>query len=108
MQTILHVSCSGVGSLRDQIATDQSHLAAFGLRLTSYKRGRAHGWAKLHSTLEDRAGAINIRWDGTAGLLICRVVTRGGDPAQVTGDLTAYLVSRHRKRIQALTIVPEV
>ena len=68
--------------------------------------GRQRGWTKLHSSREGAYGAINIQWDTAARVLICRVVTRGEYPALITGDFVAYLVSRHRRRIQTINVFP--
>jgi len=106
MQTVLCVSCGGSGSLRDKIGDDAKHLAEFGLVVVEERRkGRAPGWSKIKSTRPDRHGAINVRWQAAANLLLCRIVTRGGDPALLAGDLTAYLLNRYRKRIQVMTVV---
>jgi len=106
MQTVLCVSCSGSGSLRDKIGNDAKHLEAFGLVVVEERRkGRAPGWSKIKSTRSDRHGAINVRWQAAANLLLCRIVTRGGDPALLAGDFTAYLIRWHRRRIQVVTTV---
>ena len=68
------------------------------------RKGRSPGWSKLKSTRSDRDGAVNVRWQKNANLLLCRIVTRGkGDPSLLAGDLTAYLLKRHRRRIQVIT-----
>jgi hypothetical protein len=105
MQTILCVSCRGSGSVRDAIGDDDRRLAEFGLVVAEERRaGRAPGWSKLRSTRPDRDGAVNVRWQGNANLLVCRIVTRGkGDPSLLAGDLTAYLLRWHRRRIQVIT-----
>lgn len=107
MQTIISVSCSDGQSLRDKIGDDTKWLERFGLAVVrELKRGRAPGWTKLKSTRPDRDGAINVRWQASARQLVCRIVTRGkGDPSLIAGDLVAYLLRRHRKRIQVMTVV---
>lgn len=100
MQTILAVACKGSGSLREAMGNDARRLDEFGLVvMAEFKKGRAPGWSKLRSTRPDRDGAINVRWQKNANLLLCRIVTRGkGDPSLLAGDLTAYLLRRHRRR----------
>jgi hypothetical protein len=81
-------------------------LDEFGLYVAKEKKkGRRHGWSKLHSNLEGRHGAINFEWNAATRMLICRVVTRGGGkPHSIIGDLVDYLMSRCRKRIQLITV----
>ncbi len=111
MQVLVQVVCTpskgSRGSLRDAIAKDRQ-LAKSNLQVSEQKRpGRAHGWAKVHSTLPDRHGAINIEWDADTSVLVCRVVTRGkGQPNLIIGDFVDYLLRRHRRRIQAVNIIP--
>lgn len=107
MQTLVQVVCTRGTSLRDRITKDKK-LADFGLTTTKARQpGRQHGWAKLRSTEPDRFGALNIEWDGDAGILLCRVVNRGaGRPDRVLGDFVDYLFSRHRSRIEAVNIIP--
>lgn len=106
MQTILHASCFAGESIRDAIGRD-AKLGSYRLRIESRKRqGRRSGWTKIKSTA-GHDGAINVNWDAKSRLLICRVVTRGGNPAPITGEFTAYLIARFRRRIQAITIVTE-
>ena len=107
MQTVIHVVCTPGVSLRDRIGGDERRLTKFGLVLSEQKRmSRQQGWSKLHSTRPGQGGAINIHWDRAATALVCRVVTRTEDPGPITGDLVGYLLTRFRRRIQALTIVP--
>ena len=107
MQTLIHVVCTPGMSLRDRIGRDAKRLAAFGLQVSEQKRmSRSHGWSKLHSVRPERDGAINVHWDRAATALVCRIVTRTGDPGPITGDLVGYLMTRFRNRIEALTIVP--
>lgn len=107
MQTLIHVVCTPGVSLRDRMGRDRKRLAAFGLQLSEQKRmSRRHGWSKLHGTKPEHGGAINVHWDRAATALVCRVVTRTGDPGPITGDFVGYLMTRFRERIQTLTIVP--
>jgi hypothetical protein len=107
MQTLLQVVCSRGTSLRDAIVND-AKLGEFGL-VTEKKQqpGRPHGWAKIRSTEPGRQGALNLEWDADTGILLCRIVNRGaGRPNQVLGDFVAYLFQRHRRRIEAVNIIP--
>jgi hypothetical protein len=107
VQILVQVVCTKGSSLRRRIATD-AKLADFNLEVSEQKRsGRPHGWAKVHSTVEDRHGAINIEWDADTCVLICRVVTRGkGKPNLIIGDFVDYLLRRFTSRIQAINIIP--
>jgi hypothetical protein len=107
MQLIVQVICSRGKSLRDTIAKD-GRLEDDSLEVTEQKRsGRRHGWTKVHSTLPNRHGAINVEWDADTNILVCRVVTRGrGKPNLIVGDFVGYLLRRYRGRIQAINIIP--
>ena len=107
MQVLVQVVCSRGPSLRQAIAADEK-LSTFDLCVTEQKRpGRSHGWAKVHSSLEDRRGAINIEWDAKTQVLLCRVVTRGsGKPNLIIGDFVDYLLRRFARRIEAINIIP--
>jgi hypothetical protein len=107
MQTIVQLICSRGPSLRDLVVND-SKLAEFGLAVRErLNPRRRHGWAKIRSTRDGRSGAVNIEWDGDARILLCRVVNRRrGRPELILGDLVAYLVRRHRRRITALNVIP--
>jgi len=107
MQTLIQVVCTKGPSLRQKIAND-SKLADFGLEtLKEHQPGRAHGWAKVRSTEPDRQGALNIQWHGETNILLCRIVNKGaGRPHRVLGDFVDYLFKRHRKRIEAVNIIP--
>ena len=106
MQTVIHVFCKAGVSLRDKIAKDDARLDKRGLYVESQKTiARSQGWSKIKSH-EGSHGAINIEWDGDTCCLVCRVVTRGGDPAAIVGDFVDYLLSRHFARIRMLTLVP--
>ena len=85
MQILIQIACSSGNSLRDAIARDK-RFERFGLLVTEQKRmGRSHGWSKVHSHSPDRYGAINIQWEASSKVLLCRVVTRkGGNPARLS------------------------
>jgi hypothetical protein len=105
MQIVIHVACYKGRSLRALIGAD-TRLRKFGLRVTEQKRmGRSTGWSKIHSE-NQQYGAINIQWDSAGSVLLCREVTRGGDPGPLLGDFLKYLISQYRSRIQAIHIVP--
>jgi len=107
MQTLVHVICRGGPSLRDAIVRD-ARIEEFRLVVSETKRmDRANGWSKLHSTLGRGHGAVNVQWVPASSLLLCRVVTRGGDRGLITGQFVGYLVSRFRRRIQAIHVAPE-
>lgn len=107
MQTLIQTVCSKGTSLRDAIVND-SRLAAFGLEVSRKQTpGRSHGWAKLHSQAEGRRGVLNLEWDQDTSILVCRIVNRGrGRPDRIAGDFIAYLLTRYRRRIDAINIVP--
>jgi hypothetical protein len=83
-------------------------LEDYHLRVDEKQRpGRSKGWAKLHSILPNRRGALNIEWDADTSILLCRVVNRGaGRPHLILGDFVDYIFHRHRKRIEAVNVVP--
>jgi hypothetical protein len=93
--------------LRDAIARDP-RIEKHQLTVVSSKRkSRPHGWAKVRSTAPARHGAVNIEWDADTKVLICRVVTRGrGKPNLIIGDFIDYLLNRFSRRIQAINIIP--
>ena len=65
--------------------------------------GRQPGWLKLRGADRTR-GAINIVWDSPTNLLTARVVTRGSTrPSPIVGDFVNYLLTRHGKRVKAIT-----
>ena len=107
MQTLVQVICTKGNSLRDSIVRD-SKLSEFGLVIQKKQQpGRQHGWAKIHSSYEDRRGALNIEWDADTSILLCRVVNRGaGRPHLILGDFVDYLFHRFRRRIEAVNIIP--
>jgi hypothetical protein len=108
MQTLVQVTCSRGGSLRDDIVKDpRLRDYRFAVR-RSRKLGRPHGWAELYSLDSTRRGALKIQWNPAASVLVCRVVNRkGGRPDRVLGDFVEYLFGRYRKRIWTLYVVPD-
>jgi hypothetical protein len=108
MQTLIHVSCKKGKSIRDLIAKDGRRLTDFDLTVSEQKRStRARGWTKIHGTIPDRQGAINIVWDNDAHMLICRVVNRGaGRPAPIVGSFVEYLLQRFSRRIRVISVLP--
>jgi hypothetical protein len=107
MQVLVQVICTRGPSLRDAIAK-HARLEDHFLRVTEQKRpGRPRGWTKVHSTVPNRHGAINLEWDSHTGVLVSRVITRGrGRPNLIIGDFVDFLLRRFRSRIQAINIVP--
>lgn len=107
MQIVIQVVCTKGSSLREKIANDRA-LGRHLLQVTQEKRpDRSRGWAKLHSTERDRRGAINVQWLAATNILLARVVTRSGNkPNLIIGDFVDYLIARHKKRIQAISIIP--
>ena len=104
MQTIIQVISKGTTSLRDRIVND-SKLEEFELYVvTKKKQGRSHGWAKLHMYHGD--GAINIQWHGASRTLICRVVTRGGEPHSISSAFIDFLLARMRRQIAFIHVLP--
>jgi hypothetical protein len=108
MQTILQVVCSRGKSVREQIVNDP-RLDNFWLRVQKEKQpGRSHGWAKIVSTRPEGRGALNMVWEANSGILLCRVVNRGGGrPSVILADFLEYLLAHLRRRIEAATIIPE-
>lgn len=107
MQILIQAVCTRGRSLREAIAND-ARIARYDLEVVQQKRaGRPRGWTKLHSTLPDRHGAINLEWDADTHVLVSRVVTRGkGRPNLIIGDYIDYLLARHGRRIQAINVIP--
>lgn len=104
MQTIIQVISVGTTSQRDTIINDK-RLGDYNLIPSEHKRKtRSHGWAKLH--MEGADGAINLQWHSASQTLICRVITRGGDPATITGGFTRYLIARLSRKIHSIQIIP--
>jgi hypothetical protein len=108
MQAIVQVISSKGPSLRESIVNDTRRLDEFGLKVSGkLKPGRQMGWAKIHNTLPDRHGALNIEWDSDTRILLCRVINRGNrTPELILGDFVAYLLRRYRRRINVVNIFP--
>ena len=107
MQTLIQVICTKGPSLREKIARDVKPSDHF-LQVIEEKRpDRPRGWAKVHSTERDRRGAINLQWLSDTNILLARVVTRSGNkPNLIIGDFVDYLLARHKRRIEAINIIP--
>jgi len=108
MQLVIQVISSQSHSLRNRIVNDKK-LKEYDFYVVEKKKvDRPHGWAKLHSVAENRDGAINIEWSGRAKMLLCRIITKGsGRPDRIAGVFVDYLLSRYRKAIVAINIVPQ-
>ena len=101
---LIQVYAKGPKSLRDQVVKD-ARLERFGLVVHEQKRkSRPRGWAKLHKS--GSAGAINIEWHSASQTLICRVVTRGGEPHDIAGAFVSFLLARLAKQIVSIHIQP--
>ncbi len=107
MQSVIQITCYSSGSLRERIANDR-RLEKYHLTLLRQKiSGRNPGWAKLHSTEPDVAGAINFEWDPATKTLMARVVSKGKNTAgRITGDFIAYLMHCQRRRIRSIVVLP--
>ena len=105
MQTIIQVFSKGSKSLRDRVLND-SHLAEFGLEISEQKRQtRSPGWSKLH--MKNSPWAINIEWHAASRTLICRIVTRGGNPHTIAGTFISFLLARCFRQIASIHIQPQ-
>jgi hypothetical protein len=107
MQTLVQVVCKRGPSLREAIVKHR-RIDRWQLRVAWQKQpGRPRGWAKIKSTEPDRPGAMNIEWDANTSILLCRVVTKGGNrPNLIIGDFVDYLLGRFKRRIEAINIIP--
>ena len=107
MQTVVRVVCTRGRSLRDAIANDL-RFSRHDLEVIQEKKpGRSPGWMKVRSTESDRGGSMNVQWDAATSILTCRVINRGsGRPNLIIGDFVDYLLSRHRRRIKLVTLLP--
>ena len=105
MQVVVQAEFSPGGSVRDTIVNDH-RLFRYDLTVSEQRRkGRCVGWAKLHGHFPKVAGAVNIEWMAASSTLLCRIVTRAGDPGPLAGRLIAYLLSpKYRKRLRAVLI----
>lgn len=108
MVTVMVVICAKPESLRQQITNDPK-LGEFMFKVVESRNpNRPRGWAKLHSTENDRRGALNMEWDANTRILLCRVVNRGaGRPNSMVGDFVDYLLARHGRKIEAINIIPQ-
>ena len=108
MQTLIQVVCTKGKSLRDAIVNDPKLEKDFSFALGKEREpGRSPGWAKIRSHGDNRQGALNVAWDAKTSILLCRVVNRGaGKPNLIVGDFVDYLLARHCKRIEVVTIIP--
>lgn len=109
MQTVVHVYCRRGRSLRDAMARD-SRLEDHRLEVVrAHQAGRNPGWLKLRSTDAERPGAVNVEWSRDLNVLTCRIVTKlGNKPAMIVSDLIDYLLARHWRRLESVTISPRV
>ena len=107
MQLLIQVVCTPGKSLRESIAKHPK-ISEHGLTVSQQLNpDRSPGWTKLHSTLADRNGAINVQWNPHACLLIARVVTRAkGDPALISRDFIGFLLRRFKRRIKSISVAP--
>lgn len=107
MQTLVQVYCTRGPSLRVKIGSDRRLEECHLVVMKEHQPGRSPGWMKLRSIHKDVHGAINVEWDAATHVLHCRVVTRaGGRPERIVADLVEYLLSRHRRRIEFIALVP--
>lgn len=107
MQSVIEITCYRGGSLREALTNDR-RLEKYNLAVSRQKTsGRNPGWAKLHSTDPEIAGAINLEWDPSTKTLMARVVTKGSNsPDRITGDFIAYLIRCQRRRIRSILLLP--
>jgi hypothetical protein len=107
MQILVQVLCTKGNSMREKISNHKQLEKSYLTVSEARRQGRSHGWGKIHSTLPDRDGAINIEWDADTNILNCRVVTRGsGQPNLIIGDFVDFLLLNFKKRIEAINIIP--
>jgi hypothetical protein len=107
MQTVVQVFCTPGRSLRDAISGDR-RLQGHDLGVVAARKpGRNPGWLKLRSLHPERPGAVNVEWNRDLRLLTCRIVTKlRNRPNMIASDLVGYLLSRHWRRIESITIAP--
>lgn len=107
MQSVIQVTCYHGGSLREAVASDK-RLGKYHLAVIRQKTsGRNPGWAKIHSTDPQVAGAINLEWDPATKTLLARIVTKGKNtPDRIIGDFIAYLMRCQRRRIRSILLLP--
>lgn len=107
MQTLVQVLCTRGPSVREAIGA-YGRIARYNLQVTKQHRpGRAHGWAKVHSTRKQRRGAMNLEWDPKTSILTGRVVTRGKNrPNRLIADFVDFMLgSRFKGRVKSINIV---
>jgi hypothetical protein len=106
MQILIHIVSKNSDSLRKKIANDKK-LGDFDLQIAKQKQmGRSPGWLTIHSTYA--YGAIKVEWIDSSRTLLCRAVTKGNGKSQdIVGDFVRYVLARFRRRVEAMTIVPE-
>jgi len=105
MQTMIQVFSKEPKSLRTQVVNDPQ-LGKFGLIVSARrKKGRPKGWAKLCMSGSD--GVINIEWHAASQMLICRVVTKGGEPHDISGAFIRFLLAQLSEQIASIQIQPQ-
>lgn len=105
MQTLIQVFSREPQSLRTRVV-DDPNLGKFGLIVTARrKKGRPKGWAKLSMSGSD--GVINIEWHAASQTLICRVVTKGGEPHDISGAFIRFLLAQLSEQIASIRIQPQ-
>lgn len=108
MQILIQVvMVAGVTSPRAFINRDTKSLRDFDLKVDSTKKkGRSEGWTKLHSLHPGALGAINVEWESTVRILMCRATTNAAEmPDRIIGDFVRYLFSRHGENIESINII---
>jgi hypothetical protein len=108
MQTLVDTYCKKGPSLRDAIAQDHRRLEAHKLVVVAVQKpGRYPGWLKLRSLNSAVRGAVNLTWH-QGGLLRGRIVSKGSQPpGPIVGDFVGYLLTRHKRRVRTVVVVPE-
>ena len=107
MQILIQVvAVPGTKSLRTRINND-AKLKDFGLEVHYRKKvERREGWTKLHSLHQGVLGAINVEWDASVSILMCRVATKSVDiPQRIIGDFVQYLFARFGDDIESINII---
>ena len=108
MQTLVQIACKKGRSLRDVIVNDTKRLAHFGLVVQKKQQpGRPNGWAKIIGNEPDLKGSLNLEWDASTSILLCRVVNKGaGRPDLILGQFVSYVFVACHRRIEAVNIIP--
>lgn len=104
MQVLMGIFCEEAKTLRKALGGDTRRLAEYGLEVIEEQgKDRIPGRKTLRSIWPDREGQVNVKWQGSDHLLMCRVIAEGdADPSRLAGDLTAYLLRRHRKGLEII------